>query len=250
MSAPTLKIAYSDTAKDLVLHDGDGNTQTVTKATDANTPTQANLGRGFLLGDELRAAVKAGTVAFVTPVSPSAEEQQLAVEVLRALVRGLGPEFLTSGKRMKDGESALEQQRDAYNANHQQVKAFIAEGNTLAAGAKKLADATVNLLVPKAEQAAVTAATAALAAKDAEFLALANGPGTITQEQLDTFNTERKQLEDDLAAAQARLAAATQSLQDEFGAVRTALGETATLMKDLQASHIGTELTWKWPPTP
>lgn len=249
MSAPTLRIAYSDTTKDLVLHDGDGNTQTVTKPADANTPTQANLARGFLLSEELRAALKAGTVAFVTPVNPTAEEQQLAVDVLRVLVRGLGPELLTSGKRMKDGEKALEQQRDAYNANHQAVRTSIADGNKLAAGTKKLADATANLLVPKAEQAAVAAAQAALAAKDAEFLALANGAGSLSQAQLDTFNQERKALEDALAAAQERLAVATQSLQDEFGAVRVALTETATLMKDLQESHIGTALTWKWPPS-
>ncbi len=250
MSAPTLKIAYSDTSQDLVLHDGDGNTQTVTKPADANVPTQADLGRGFLLSEELRTALKDGTVAFVTPANPTADEQYLAVDVLRVLLRGLGPELLTSGTRMKDGERALEQQRDSYNANHQQVRTFIADGNKLAAGTKKLADAMANLLQPKAEQAVVTAAQAALAAKDAEFLALANGAGTLTQTQLDAFNQQRKQLEGDLATAQARLAAATQSLEDEFGAVRVALTETATLMKGLQESHIGAALNWKWPPSP
>ena len=248
MSAPTLKIAYSDTTQDLVLHDGDGNTQTVTKPANANAPTQADLGRGFLLSEELRPPLKAGTVAFVTPANPTADEQHLAVDVLRVLLRGLGPELLTSGKRMKDGERALEQQRDSYNANHQQVRTFIADGNKLAAGTKSLADATANLLQPKAEQAAVTAAVAALAAKDEEILALANGANPLTQAQLDTFNQERKSLEDVLAEAQARLVAATQSLEDEFGAVRAALSETATLMKNLKENHIGAALNWKWSP--
>lgn len=248
MSDPTLTISYSNTAADLVLHAADGTTSTVARAPSAEAPTQAGLARPFLLTEDLRAALKAGTVSFVIPASPTPEQQALLMEVLRFLFRGVGSELIAAGRRMLEGERTLEKQRDSYNASHQQVTQLITAGGPLAAGAKNLADAMKAMLVPKAEQAAVTAAQQALDTLDENFLTQMNAGNDATSEQLQTYVTQRKALEAALAAAKATFAQATQALEAEFGAAQKELAAVAAVMANLKQSNIGTALSWTWTP--
>lgn len=252
MADPTLTIQYSDTVNDLVIHAADGSVVTVVKAVDADTPRQQALARPHLVSPDLIAAIRAGSVAFVAPSSPTADEQRLAVDVMRVFLGGLGLDLVTTSRRMLASEASLAAHRDTYNLSHAAAKAVIIDGHLLEAGATNLANAAAALLVPKVEQAAVTAATQAITDLDAAFLIEVNGQDPIDQQALNDYLAERHDLEAALATAQARLSAAQGALAGEFGAVTQELTEAAWVMENLDGADVANPLAWTWtlPPMP